>query len=194
MIEIRPNKAITFIFDALKVTIAFALIFYSTKFVYDYVLRYVMFMITNNLSADLSPLYFLLTLITLVFENFLYELGLILGFTFLYSINDKYIFKEGFVYTEEGILFTKKKEFAYEKITEIEIEKTFGDLGRIIIKVQGEKDPVKIEYIMKVEETLNEIKKETGFERRNEDKRVPEPVQVVGKPDRAVQNQDKAGN
>ena len=166
MIEIRKHKLITFIYDIVKVTFFFILIFYAAEYIYEYALKYIIFMISNNLSAELSPLILLMNVIDALFSNFYYDLGLALAGTFLYSIKDKYIFQDGFIYTYEGIIFTKERTIPYNKIIELDYERALFDTGGIVIKVDEKEEPIKIKYISHVLETFKLIENETKFEKK----------------------------
>lgn len=165
MIEIKPNKLVAFIFDAIKISVFFVVIFFSAKMIYGYILDYIRFMIVNNMTAELSPLVFLMSIINGVFQNFYYDLAIALIFTYMYSLNDKYVFDKGFIYAHEGWVFSKDREVPYKNIREIDFEKTIFDVGNIIIRLHEEQKPIIIPNVSKVMETCEIIKKETGFEK-----------------------------
>lgn len=191
MIEIRSNRGVAFVFDAVKVGIYFVMIFYALKIVQEYIFKYISFMAMQGYTIDFAPLSFFISMANTLFEHFFSDFMIVLSFTLLYTLRNRYVFSQGNIYAYKGMVFVKERTVPYKNIKEIDYDKTFFDMGDIIIKLENEK-PLKIPYISKVEEKFNIIRKETGFDA--DDKRIFEQVPEMGKRDRPANSGINSGN
>ncbi|MBR9690328.1 PH domain-containing protein [Candidatus Woesearchaeota archaeon] len=190
MIEIKSNRAVAFAFNAVKVTFYFLLIFYAVKIVHDYLIKYLTYMMQNDLTADFSAILFVLNLFNGIFEELGYEIILVLGFTFIYSLRNKYVFENGLLYSYKGIFYVKERTIPYSEISEVDFDKTLFDTGNIVVRLHQGQKPVIIPYVSRVKERFEEIKKEVKLQN---EKRVSKQIQEVGTPSGSEQGESKAG-